>query len=506
MAKFLKLLIIVLCSCLALESFECASPEFTSAKVSYNQKDYLKARDMLEKEVHKNPNNVEGWFLLANTKRQLLDYKGATEAIMIAQNKAPVGDLKNKIAAESYIIWVEVYNIGVNLYNQFQTTRGMDTKKLKENLKLGLELKPENLELLALAGSVAEIEGDTASAIKEYNNYIHQCEPLFELAKSKGLAIGMPRWSAIQALGRTDTTSITDLQNGDSLFVDRLRSGGNDVYLYSAKKKDATVASVEGWRINLPKTWIHQERERYFNYNVRPYAALALMYYRQKEYSKAVEAIDKASILTPEDEQNSTFKVQIYEEQGKTAEVLTSLEELSKRNPTNKSYLSQLAFVYSRLQRNDDAIEAYEKSLKIDPTYDLALFNLAAAYKNKASEFQKEETKKKDANPKYKDDETKYFPLLTKAAEYFERYKQLPQKTGDITTLQQLANIYEVTRDKQKLESIISELESLESSYNTNADYYEFLGGLYARQTSLKKGMAEKSKLMFDKADKLRKK
>ncbi len=505
MAKHLKLLVIVLCASLALESFECASPEFTSAKVSYNQKDYLKARDLLEKEVNKNPNNGEAWFLLANAKRQLLDYKGASEAILIAQNKNPSPELKNKIAAESYIIWVEVYNIGVNLYNQFQTNRGMDTKKLKEHLKLGLELKPENTELLALVGSVAEIEGDTAGAIKEYNNYMHQCESLFDLAKTKGLSIGMPRWSAIQALGRTDTTAITGLQNGDSLFVDRLKSGSNDVYLYSVQKKNTSVASVEGWRLNLPKTWIQQERERYFVYNIRPYSALALMYYNQKEYSKAVEAIDKASILSPEDEQNSTFKVQIYEEQGKTSEVLASLEELTKKNPTNKAYWSQLAFVYSRLQRNDDAIEVYEKTLKIDPNYDLALFNLAAAYKNKASEFQKSEAKKKESNPKYKEDETKYFPLLAKAAENFGRYKQLPQHQGDMTTLQQLANIYEVTREKQKLESIIAELESLESSNLSNADYYEFLGGLYARQVSSKKGMAEKSKAMFDKADRLKK-
>ncbi|MFN8358513.1 MAG: tetratricopeptide repeat protein [Candidatus Kapaibacterium sp.] len=504
MSKYLYTVFVVLACSLALQSFECASPEFTSAKLALNQKDYLKARDLLEKVVAKNPNDANSWYLLANCRRTLLDYAGAGEAIIKAQSLPSDGVLRSQIATESYVIWVEVYNVAVNSFNQFQINRSLDTKRLKEHLKLGTRIKPENSELYALLGSVYETEGDTTNAIAEYNNYLNAQESAFNLAKEKGVSVGMSRASAIQQLGRPDSTKSTPLESGDSLYYDHITSGSQHVYLFSATKRKGP-AMVEGWRVDLPKNWLPQERNRHFVYNVRPYPALALMYYSKKNYEAALATIEKASLLSPEDEQNAAFKLQIYEDQGRTNEILASLVSMTTKYPKNKAYMSQLAFIFSKLQRNDEAIATYEKTLEIDPTYDIALFNLAAAYKNKASEFQKYEAEKKKSNPKYKEDESKYFPLLNKASELFSRYLQLPQRTGDLAALIQIANIYEVTREAKKLDQTITQLESIEPSNTTNIEYYDFMGGIYARQSAIKKGYIEKSKAMYDKADALKK-
>jgi len=505
MSKYLYLLFVVLTCSLALQSFECASPEFTSAKLALNQKDYIKARDLLEKVVAKNPNDANSWYLLANCRRTLLDYTGAAEAIYKAQNLPSEGTLRSQIATESYIIWVEVYNQAVNAFNQYQINKTIDTKKIKENLQLGIKLKPENSELIALLGSVYESEGDTLNAISEYNNYLKAQETAFVLAKEKGITLGMTRASALEILGKPDTTKVTAADNGDSLYYDHINTGTKEIYVFSAKKRKGPAA-VEGWRVDLPTQWLPQERSRYFVYNSRPYLALALMYYSRKNYTDALATIDKSSLLTPEDEQNSTFKLQIYQDQGKTNELLASLVNLTTKYPTNKSYLIQLADIFSKLQRNEEAIKTYEKILLIDPKYDLALFNLGAAYKNKASEFQKVEVEKKKSNPKYKEDESKYFPLLNKAADLFEEYLKSSQHSSDLVALEQVANIYEVTRETKKIDQIITMLESLEPSNTTNIDYYEFMGGIYARQSAVKKGYIEKSKAMYDKVDALKKK
>jgi tetratricopeptide (TPR) repeat protein len=141
MTKYFYFFFVVLTCSLALQSFECASPEFTSAKLALNQKDYQKARDLLEKVVAKNPNDANAWYLLANCKRTLMDYTGAGEAIIKAQSLPTEGTLRSQIATESYVIWVEVYNLGVNSFNQFQVNRSVDTKKTKENLHLGVRIK-----------------------------------------------------------------------------------------------------------------------------------------------------------------------------------------------------------------------------------------------------------------------------------------------------------------------------------------------------------------------------
>ncbi len=504
MNKYLYTLFVVLACSLALQSFECASPEFTSAKLALNQKDYIKARDLLEKVVAKNPNDANSWYLLANCKRTLLDYIGAGEAIIKAQSLPTEGTLRSQIATESYIIWVEVYNVAVNSFNQFQINRSADTKRLKEHLKLGVRVKPENSELFALLGSVYEAEGDTTNAILEYTNFINAQETAFTLAKDKGVFLGMSRASAIQQLGKPDSTKGSALESGDSLYYDHITSGTKEIYLFSATKRKGP-ALVEGWRVDLPKNWLPQERDRHFVYNARPYSALALMYYSRKNYDAALSVIEKASLLNPEDEQNAAFKLQIYEDQGRTNEILASLVTMTSKYPKNKAYMSQLAFIFSKLQRNDEAIATYEKTLEIDPTYDIALFNLGAAYKNKASEFQKVESEKKKSNPKYKEDESKYFPLLNKASDLFSRYLQIPQHNGDLAALEQIANIYEVTREAKKLDQIIETLESIEPSNTTNLEYYDFMGGIYARQSAIKKGYIEKSKAMYDKADILKK-
>ncbi|HRE58792.1 MAG TPA: hypothetical protein PLW09_13315, partial [Candidatus Kapabacteria bacterium] len=86
-----------------------------------------------------------------------------------------------------------------------------------------------------------------------------------------------------------------------------------------------------------------------------------------------------------------------------------------------------------------------------------------------------------------------------KSAEYFSRYKNLPEHRRDFSLLVQLSNIYEVTRDITKLKLTIADLESIEPEHKTNPTYYEVMGGIYLRQ-----GQKDKSKNAYDTADKIR--
>ncbi|MFN4988562.1 MAG: tetratricopeptide repeat protein, partial [Ignavibacteria bacterium] len=184
----------------------------------------------------------------------------------------------------------------------------------------------------------------------------------------------------------------------------------------------------------------------------------------------------------------------------KSDEVLKSLEVAASKNPNNKLYLEQYARVLARQKQYDKAIANYEKALAIDPNFENAIFNIGACYVNKAVDIIDEENKKIDANSKYKPDETRYFPLLNKAADYFSQYRSNAANKDNLGVLQQLSDIYLITRQNDKFKKLIIDLEAAEPANLTNASYYEYMGKVYAKQ-----GMKDKADKAFQMADLLKK-
>lgn len=102
-------------------------------------------------------------------------------------------------------------------------------------------------------------------------------------------------------------------------------------------------------------------------------------------------------MLTPDDETVQNFRIQIYRDQGKLDQALRELQELVQRDPRNKFYLASYALVLLQMERYDDAIAEYEKALQLDPQYDVALFNAAAALKTAQRKSRKKNASAKSA-------------------------------------------------------------------------------------------------------------
>jgi tetratricopeptide (TPR) repeat protein len=485
---------------LIIQSFQCASPEFTGAKLAYNQKDYKKAMVSLEKEVAKNPNNAEAWYLLADCHFRLNDFKKAVEHSMQASKYATKEPMKSKVADQTFFLWAELYNKSTNSYNEILGKgKSADIQEIIELLEMATKLKPENTEPLALMGNVYEIKGDTANAMSTYERYVAQIKPNVEIMKKNNLTIGMSREDALRILGKAVSSKSFMDNNGDSLIIDRLSVNGNDAYLSSAKKEGGK-ALIEGIRSQLPSAWLQAEKERFYAINLRPLVNLAYLYYGSKSYDKAVEMIDFSLALNPIDDELSSLKIQIYDEQGKSEEVLKSLEISVGKNPNNKFYLEQYARVLARQKQYEKAIVNYEKALAIDPNFENAIFNIGACYVNQAVDIIDEENKKIDANSKYKPDESRYFPLLNKAADFFTQYRTNPVNKDNLGVLQQLSDIYLITRQNDKFKKMITDLEAAEPANLTNAAYYEYMGKVYAKQ-----GLKDKADKAFQMADMLKK-
>jgi len=137
----------------------------------------------------------------------------------------------------------------------------------------------------------------------------------------------------------------------------------------------------------------------------------------------------------------------------------------------------------------DSAIEKYKKSLSIDPNYDFALRNIASAYKNKAYKIQVEEQDKLAKDPKYKINVEAFLPYLRSSAEFFERSLNTEQFRDDMDVLAELANIYLVTNEKNKLDAVVSKLEAIEDKIDDSkkSNYYLKMIKIYSDMKNEKK-------------------
>ncbi|HOQ49849.1 MAG TPA: tetratricopeptide repeat protein, partial [Candidatus Kapabacteria bacterium] len=181
--------------------------------------------------------------------------------------------------------------------------------------------------------------------------------------------------------------------------------------------------------------------------------------------------------------------INLYIELNKKDVAIKEMEELVKAEPDNKIYWEQYGSLLMNFGDYDSAIEKYKKSLSIDPNYDFALRNIASAYKNKAYKIQVEEQDKLDKDPKYKINVEAFLPYLRSSAEFFERSLNTEQFRDDMDVLAELANIYLVTNEKNKLDAVVSKLEAIEDKIDDSkkSNYYLKMIKIYSDMKNEKK-------------------
>jgi len=180
------------------------------------------------------------------------------------------------------------------------------------------------------------------------------------------------------------------------------------------------------------------------------------------------------TLLEPYNTEANTSLINLYLELNKKDVAIKEMEELIKTDPENKIYWEQFGSLLMNFGDYDGAIEKYKKSLQIDPNYDFALRNIASAFKNKAYKIQVAEQDKLDKDPKYKINVESFMPFLRESAKYFELSLKTERFNNDMDVLGELANIYLVTNEKDKLNQVVSQLESIENTIDDSkkSNYY----------------------------------
>lgn len=499
MKRPLYLLVVAAFAALMTTGFQCASTGTSTAKRAIQNKDYVAAKKSLEDALAANPNDCEARILLGEVAR----LQGDDEAMLAAFEKAnDCPGITDKQRADMSIQlfngWVTQYNAGITAYNNYVQSRdNAELDKAITHLSNAIMLKPTFTEPMSLLGGVYESKGDTANAYATYQKWWMVEKPGFDIMNDKGVTLGQERTKVHQMLGTPSETNTDSLDGGGKVYKDKIDVGGRTMYIFSSDEKGGAPV-LEGWTYNPPSTVSPSEHWRARITTVGPIKAMAFIDYHAGKKEHALEMANVLSKISPTDHELVPLRTQVLQDLGKVDDALREIEEQVNRNPNQVSFRLQYATLLAGAGKNKESIDQYNIVLTSEPKNETALYNLAAAYKNLAGTKQRAELDKMDKDKKYQPN-LSYLDDLKSSASYFEQLRKASAKyQTDIIVLEQLANVYEVTKEKAKVKALIMELEGLEQMNLKNKTYYEIMEGLYSRNNmidKMKEAAAKASKL-----------
>ncbi len=501
MKRYLSMLFFVIFGAILMQGFQCASPEYTTAKLALKNKEFPKAEEYFEKELKKNPQNAEAWMFLAETRMYLKKFVEANEA---ADNAIKNSQKNLKIQMQAMQLksklWRDIYMSLIGKLNKFLKTNNDTTWREAIHLAdVGTKIAPGIFDFLRFRGLLYQTVGDTAAYIRDYQDYYNEILPSINFAKKHNIFLDMPREDVIKKFGKPGFTHGRRVGKTDSSIIDVIVVEGKEFYLKSLGSNGQY--KVQTWRYDPPADMPQPDKLELLDLNIDPLVELIQYYYNHKNYDKSLEVLNSLLVLKPNDEQINNFMITLYDEMGKKDEATKRLQQLIKSDPKNKSFRLSYGNLLMQMERYDDAIKQYEEALKIDPNYYDALRNLASAYKNKAVVIQKRQFEEAKGD-KNKMNQAEYLPFIKKSGEYFEKCRKSQKYANDINVMFDLVDIYYVTKDEQKLKYIVAELEAIEPIIPDELKETYYIGMVKVFDQRLPN--EEKSKKYMDKANNLK--
>ncbi|HEY4613330.1 MAG TPA: tetratricopeptide repeat protein, partial [Bacteroidota bacterium] len=148
------------------QGFQCASAEFTGAKVHIQQRNYAEALPLLEKEVQMNPQNEEAWYLLGAVRADMNDYKGMNEAFDAALKISNVH--VNEITGLRFSKWGIHINAGVNYLERASADSAQLYDQAVEEFQKAIVAWPDTSLTYRYLGYSYNNKGDTEHAIEAF--------------------------------------------------------------------------------------------------------------------------------------------------------------------------------------------------------------------------------------------------------------------------------------------------------------------------------------------------
>lgn len=364
--------------------YQCSSTELTSAKLYIQQKNYDKAIESLQKEVQKNPQSDEGYYLLGVVFGEKERYSEMLDAYK--KSLAISKKYEDNINQSRKYFWANLFNKGVAFYQRGAKTESQDSVKL---------LFAKSIEAF---NSAIDMEPDSADTYKnlayvymsaqEYDNAVKPLKKLIELEKAldgyrflseiyyaKGMDLknkydnDKKLSDSLEAMKYFDMT-IDVAEEGRKKYPD-------DAELLVTLSNAYIAANKIETAIGVFKAGIEAEpQNQYYHYN---YGVLLL---GKNDFAGAEEQFKAALAIDP-DYYNASYNLavtyvkwgahinKLADERGdlnnkeykeKYQKALPYLEKIVQNKKEDIAMWELLGKVYSVLGMQDDAMNAFKKA------------------------------------------------------------------------------------------------------------------------------------------------
>lgn len=434
-SKTILLSLVVLAALISFQGFQCASSEFTGAKLAISQKNLPEAKRLLELEVKKNPANDEAWYLLGGIRSEEADYLGMNqafdEALKLSQKHA------TEIKGTRYNRWAFHLNRGAMALERATPESSMffdesliefnkardawpDTSltyryigyaynnnsqypKAIEAFRMAWD-KGKDVEALKRAARLYIYEGDQHKKVFESDND----DKLKNLKNIQGVRRNQRKSDVIAALGAPD----------------RIIRGPR-----GSKKEDMVYN-----RFNLTVN-VDNDKVTAKNFS-KPYSpSIDSSGYKSAlvEYEKAIQLLLEAKAHISGDSETLNMLLSAYVQANRIQEAIVEYEAAVAIDPGNKQNQFVLGVLYRSAGNYEKAAARFEEAYNLDPEYTDALFDLGATYYNWGVDMMRVADEKGEPSTAHKEKFRLALPHIEKVAEL---------KPDDLQVWETLGTIY----------------------------------------------------------------
>lgn len=377
------IVIIISAAFMFFQGFQCSSTELTSAKLYIQQKNLDKAYESLLKEVEKNPQSDEGWYLLGYVYGE----KEAYEKMLDCYDKSlkVSNTYKQNILDQRKYHWANLFNKGVAFFQRAVATENKDSANLLfeksiYNFSKGILCEPDSADTYRNLAFVYLNLQDYNSAIPNLQKvisleksveayrflgeiYVSQAENKMNSYKSNKEAK-----DSLEAVALYDK-AINVLEEGRKYFP-------NDSEILLVLSNTYVQANKIDVAIDAFKAGVDAEpNNKYYRYN---YGVLLLganqfeaaekqfskaleidSEYKNANYNLAITYVKWASLIAKEAEEKGIDDPKVKELYSKAVPYLTKFLDMQ---PDDANSWELLGKVYSILGNIEKAMECFDKA------------------------------------------------------------------------------------------------------------------------------------------------